>query len=76
MGDSTVYVVRVWRAGRPFRATARAVESEATLVFSDRTALLDYLAPGAPAAPPSAAGVGKRSPPATQPPHRPRRSEP
>ena len=46
MSESTVFVVRIWRGGGPFRATARAVDSEQTSVFSEPVELLRFLAPG------------------------------
>ncbi len=43
MSESVVYVVRVWRDGKSFRATARAVEHEDTRVFSEPLGLLRFL---------------------------------
>jgi hypothetical protein len=46
MNEPTVFVVRVWRDATQFRATARPVERDETMVFSEREELLRYLAPG------------------------------
>ena len=43
MSESTVFVVRVWRAVRAFRASARAVEQERAEVFTTPAALLSFL---------------------------------
>ena len=47
MSESTVFVVRIWHDAGAFRATARAVESDDTSVFSDPAELLRFLAPDA-----------------------------
>lgn len=59
MSESTVFVVRVWRGGGSFRATARPVDSEQTSVFSEPVELLRFLAP--PAAPRGAPGWRERN---------------
>ena len=56
MSESTVFVVRVWRAVEPFRACARAVDHDAVEVFTTPDALLRFLQrdasePTVPAAP-------------------------
>jgi hypothetical protein len=43
MDDSTVYVVRVWRGCKPFRATARIVDGECAVAFSTPADLLQYM---------------------------------
>jgi len=45
MGDSTVFVVRVWQGVKPFRATARAVDQDAVISFSEPIELLQFLVP-------------------------------
>ena len=54
MSESTVFVVRVWPGAGRFRATARAVERDETVVFTEPAELLRFLhaaAPSEPAAP-------------------------
>ncbi len=46
MGESSVFVVRIWLGARAFRATARAVDHEETLVFSEPLDLLRFLQAG------------------------------
>ena len=41
--STTVFVVRVWRAVKAFRASARAVEHEEAEVFTTPGALLRFL---------------------------------
>ena len=43
MDDSTVFVVRVWNGRTPFLATARAVDAERAVAFSEPADLLQYL---------------------------------
>ena len=43
MSESTVFVVRVWRAVKAFRASARAVEHAEAEVFTTPGALLSFL---------------------------------
>lgn len=43
MSESTVYVVRVWRAVKAFRACARAVDHDQVEVFTTPGALLQFL---------------------------------
>lgn len=43
MSESTVFVVRVWRAVKAFRASARAVDHDQTEVFTTPAALLRFL---------------------------------
>jgi hypothetical protein len=47
MSEPTVFVVRVWRDATSFRATARPVDSDETVSFSEPSVLLRFLAPGA-----------------------------
>ena len=60
MGESTVFVVRIWRDADAFRATARAVDREDARTFSEPHALLRFLQEK----PPSATDDVKPSPPA------------
>ena len=48
MAAAAVYVVRVWRDAGAFRATARAVEKEETVMFSEPMELMRFLDRGVP----------------------------
>ena len=48
MSEPSVFIVRVWRGVKPFRAAVRAVEDDETRVFSDPRDLLCFLELGAP----------------------------
>ena len=43
MDEAVLYVVRVWSARKPFRASVRPVQAEQSLLFTDPQALLAYL---------------------------------
>jgi hypothetical protein len=61
MGESTVFVVRIWRDAPPFRATARPVESDEAMVFYEPAELLRFLVPSAPPLRTPAAGRPSRA---------------
>lgn len=48
MSEPSVFIVRVWRGVKPFRAAVRPVEDDETRVFTDPAALLCFLELGAP----------------------------
>jgi hypothetical protein len=45
MDDSELYLVRVWRGGTRFRASARRVDEESAHLFSAPDELARYLTP-------------------------------
>ena len=76
MGESTVFVVRVWRDVQAFRATARAVDHENVRIFSEPLALLRFLAPSAPSVCAPVADKGLPTGSASNASDQPERSEP
>lgn len=48
MSEPSVFIVRVWRGVKPFRAAVRPVEDDETRVFTDPAALLCFLERGVP----------------------------
>ena len=48
MSEPSVFIVRVWRGVKPFRAAVRPVEDDETRVFTDPGELLCFLELGAP----------------------------
>jgi hypothetical protein len=46
MDEPSVFVVRIWPGDKAFRATARAIDDEETLVFSEPLDLLRFLQAG------------------------------
>jgi hypothetical protein len=60
MDDSELYLVRVWRGGTRFRASARRVDEESAHLFSAPDELARYLTP-----PPAAATPQTKPEPAS-----------
>ena len=48
MSEPSVFIVRIWRGVKPFRAAVRPVEDDETRVFTDPAALLCFLELGTP----------------------------
>ncbi len=48
MSEPSVFIVRIWRGVKPFRAAVRPVEDDETRVFSDPAELLCFLELGTP----------------------------
>ena len=68
MGETSVFVVRIWLGAKAFRATARAVDHEETLVFSEPLDLLRFLQAGSGAT--TVAAEHRPSPAGSRPPAR------
>jgi len=57
VGETALYVVRVWRETEGFRAAVRRVEDEDTRLFDDATEVARYLEASALATQPTSAPV-------------------